>query len=41
MSAKDSGSKEDFSNGFELHLPWMWDFLDLVPGNGGDAQVFQ
>jgi hypothetical protein len=39
VSAEDSRSKEDFYDGFELHPPWMRDFLDPVPGGGGDAQV--
>jgi hypothetical protein len=39
MSAKDSGSEEDLYDDFELHPPWMPDFLDPVPGGGGDAQV--
>jgi hypothetical protein len=37
VSAKDSGSEEDLCDGFKLHLPWTWDFLDPVPGGGGDA----
>jgi hypothetical protein len=41
VSAKDSGSEEDLYDGFELHPPLMWDFLDPVPGGGGDAQVLQ
>jgi hypothetical protein len=41
VSAEDSGSEEDLCNGFELHPPCMWDFLDLVPGGGFDAQMFQ
>jgi hypothetical protein len=41
VSVEDSGSKEDLSNGFELHPPWTWDFLDTVPRSGGVAQVFQ
>jgi hypothetical protein len=41
VSVEDSGSKEDLSNGFELHPSKMRNFLDLVPGSGGDAQVFQ
>jgi hypothetical protein len=40
MSAEDSGSKENLCDGFELHPPWTRDFLDPVPGSGGDAQVF-
>jgi hypothetical protein len=39
VSSKDSGSEEDLGDGFELHPPWTWDFLDPVPGGGGDAQV--
>jgi hypothetical protein len=39
--AKDSGSEGNLYDGFEFHPPWMWDFLDPVPGSGGDAQVFQ
>jgi hypothetical protein len=41
VSAEDSGLDEDLYDGFELHVPWMQDFLDLVPGRDGDAQVFQ
>jgi hypothetical protein len=41
VSAEDSGSKENLCDGFELHLPWTWDFLDPVPGSSGDAQVLQ
>jgi hypothetical protein len=41
VSAKDSGSEEDLCDGFELHPPWMWDFLHPVPGGDGDAQVLQ
>jgi hypothetical protein len=41
VSAEDSGSEENLCDGFKLHPPWMWDFLDLVPGSSGDAQVFQ
>jgi hypothetical protein len=41
MSAEDSGSEENLCDGFELHPPWTRDFLDPVPGSGGDAQVFQ
>jgi hypothetical protein len=37
VSAKDSGSEEDQCNGFELDLPWTWDFLDPIPGGGVDA----
>jgi hypothetical protein len=41
VSAEDSRSKENICDGFELHPPWMRDFLDPVPGSGGDAQVLQ
>jgi hypothetical protein len=41
VSAKDSGSEENLYDGFELHPPWTGDFLDPIPGGGGDAQVFQ
>jgi hypothetical protein len=39
VSAKDSGSEEDLCDGFELHPPCTWDFLDPILGGGGDAQV--
>jgi hypothetical protein len=32
VSAEDSGSEEDFCDGFELDPPWTLDFLDPVPG---------
>jgi hypothetical protein len=41
VSAEDSGSEENLCDGFELHPPWMRDFLDLVPRSGGDVQVLQ
>jgi hypothetical protein len=41
VSAEDSGSEENLYNGFELHPPWMRDFLDPIPRSGGDAQVLQ
>jgi hypothetical protein len=41
VSAKDSGSEEDLCDSFELHPPWMRDFLDPVPRGGGDAHVLQ
>jgi hypothetical protein len=41
VSAEDSRSEANLCDGFELHPPWTWDFLDPVPGSGGDAQVFQ
>jgi hypothetical protein len=41
LSAKDSGSEEDLCDGFELHPPWTQDFLDPIPGGGGDSQVLQ
>jgi hypothetical protein len=39
--AEDLGPKEDLCNSPDLHPPWTRDFLDLVPGGGGDPQVFQ
>jgi hypothetical protein len=41
VSVEDSGSEENLCDGLELHPPWTWDFLDPVPGSGGDAQVLQ
>jgi hypothetical protein len=41
VSVEDSGSEENLCDGFELHPPWTRDFLDPVPGSGGDAEVFQ
>jgi hypothetical protein len=41
VSAEDSGSEENLCDGFELHPSWMRDFLDPMPGSGGDAQVLQ
>jgi hypothetical protein len=41
VTVEDSGSKETLCDGFELHPPWMRDFLDPIPRSGGDAQVFQ
>jgi hypothetical protein len=41
VSAEDSGSEENLCDGFELHPPWMRDFLDPVPRSGGDAEVLQ
>jgi hypothetical protein len=41
MSAEDPGPDEDLCDGLELHPSWMWDFLDPVPGGGGDAQMSQ
>jgi hypothetical protein len=41
VSAEDSRSEENLCDGFELHPPWTWDFLDPVPGRGGAAQVLQ
>jgi hypothetical protein len=40
VSAEDSRSEEDLSNGFELHPPWTQDFIGPITGSGGDAQVF-
>jgi hypothetical protein len=39
--AEDPGSEENLCDGLELYSPWTRDFLDPVPGSGGDAQVFQ
>jgi hypothetical protein len=41
VSTEDLGPKEDLYDGHELRPPWTWDFLDPVPGGGGDVQVFQ
>jgi hypothetical protein len=41
VSVEDSGSEENLCDDFELLPPWTRDFLDPVPGSGGDAQVFQ
>jgi hypothetical protein len=41
VSAEDPGSEENLCDGLELHSPWTRDFLDPVPGSGGDAQVLQ
>jgi hypothetical protein len=41
VPAEDPGPEEDLCNGLELHLPYSWDFLDPVPRDNGDAQVFQ
>jgi hypothetical protein len=41
VSVEDSGSKENLCDGLELHPPLTRDFLDPVPGSGGDAQVLQ
>jgi hypothetical protein len=41
VSAEDPGSKENLCDGLELYPPWTRDFLDPVPGSGGDAQVLQ
>jgi hypothetical protein len=40
VSAEDPGSEENLCDGLEVHSPWTRDFLDPVPGSGGDAQVF-
>jgi hypothetical protein len=37
VSAEDSGFEENLCDGFELHPPWTQNFLDPVPGSGGDA----
>jgi hypothetical protein len=41
VSAEDPGSEENLFDGLELHSLWTRDFLDPVPGSGGDAQVLQ
>jgi hypothetical protein len=41
VSAEDSGSEENLCDGLELYSPYTRDFLDPVPGSGGDAQVLQ
>jgi hypothetical protein len=41
VSAEDPGSEENLYDGLKLHSPWTRDFLDLVPGSSGDAQVLQ
>jgi hypothetical protein len=41
VSAKDSGPEEDLCDGLELHQPWIGNFLDPIPGDGGDTQVLQ
>jgi hypothetical protein len=41
VSAEDPGSEENLCDGLELYSPRTRDFLDPVPGSGGDAQVFQ
>jgi hypothetical protein len=41
VSAEDSGSEENLCDGLEIHPPWTRDFLDPIPGSGGDAQVLQ
>jgi hypothetical protein len=41
VSAEDSRSKENLCDGLELHPPLTRDFLDPIPGSGGDAQVLQ
>jgi hypothetical protein len=41
VPAEDSGPEKHLYDGLELYPPWTRDFLDLVLGGGGDAQVFQ
>jgi hypothetical protein len=41
VSTEDSRSEENLYDSFELHPPWTRDFLDDVPGSGGDARVLQ
>jgi hypothetical protein len=38
--AEDSGPEEYLRDGLELHPPWAREFLDAIPGGGGDAEVF-
>jgi hypothetical protein len=40
VSAEDPGSEENLYDGLELYSPRTRDFLDPVPGSGGDAKVF-
>jgi hypothetical protein len=37
VPAEGPGHEKDCCNGLELHLHWTWDFLDPIPGGGGDA----
>jgi hypothetical protein len=41
VPVEDPGPEEDLCDGLELYPPWTRDFLDPVPGGGGDVQVFQ
>jgi hypothetical protein len=41
MLTEDLGSEENLCDGLEFHPPGTRDFLDPVPGSGGDAQVLQ
>jgi hypothetical protein len=41
VSAEDPRSEENLCDVLELHPPCTRDFLDPVPGSGGDAQVLQ
>jgi hypothetical protein len=41
VSTEDPGSEENLCDGLELHSPWTRNFLDPIPGSGGDAQVLQ
>jgi hypothetical protein len=41
VSVEDTGPKENLCDGLELHPPLTRDFLDPVPGSGGDAQMLQ
>jgi hypothetical protein len=41
VPTEDLGPEEDLCVGLELHPSWMWDFLDPVTRDDGDAQVFQ
>jgi hypothetical protein len=41
VPTEDPGPKEDLCDGLELYPPWTQDFLDPIPGGGGEAQVLQ
>jgi hypothetical protein len=41
VSLEDPGSEENLCDGLELYSPCTRDFLDPIPGSGGDAQVLQ
>jgi hypothetical protein len=41
VSAEDPGFEGNLCDGLELYPPRTRDFLDSLPGSGGDAQVLQ